>query len=79
MGKDSEILYDENGYIIPDEGLEYCCYPDCFHCPYPDCVSDEIHPGELRMNGECSGLPKMLLSDTRLRLWNSDTMKEGEE
>ena len=16
---------------------EYCCYPDCFHCPYDDC------------------------------------------
>ena len=56
-----------------------CVYPDCLNCVYPDCMTDELHPGELRMNGQWSGLPQLLLSDKRLRMWNADTMNEDEE
>ena len=59
--------------------LSDCCYPDCFHCPYPDCMTDEIFPGELKQNAEWSGLPQLLLSDKRLRMWNAETMNEDEE
>ena len=29
---------------------EYCCYPDCFHCPYDDCHYDRLEHEDFKDN-----------------------------